>query len=180
MNGELIKQDFEETTSTMTFKLKRSGKVIRKVANAPPLHSRDFRQYNNTAEETQICGINVKSAELVYIFKPLLHLGSVSLFGHNSWKSFTTSFLLDLLSIRMYYNYKNNLSLEQKKEVSRRCVAIMLYVFKSPFYDRYSKNKIEAFLTALSKFIPCANPIVNPLISYIPQWQSTYFYLWSS
>jgi peroxin-16 len=181
-NGELLQKNANIAPS-VTFKLKRSGKVIRKVANSPGLYNRDFKEIPisecNESEFQESKG--VKHAELIYIFKPLIHLGSMKAFGINSWKSFSTSLLLDLLSIKIYYDNRIRLKTkEEKKELSRRCVALILYVFKSPFYDQYSKNKIEAFLIGLSKCLPCFNPLLNPLLTYIPHWQSTYFYLWSS
>lgn len=84
--------------TSVTVKLKRSGKVIRKVAQAPPLYSRSFKApelgpsdrfgiYNHTA---------IKNAELVYILKPMIHLGAVGAFGYQSWKSYLLSFFLDV------------------------------------------------------------------------------------
>lgn len=88
----------EEGDTSITLKLKRSGKVIRKVAQAPPLYSRNFKapeldpedrfgEYNHTA---------IKNAELVYILKPMIHLGAVGAFGYQSWKSYMLSLFLDL------------------------------------------------------------------------------------
>lgn len=87
-----------EIAEKLTLKLKRSGKVIRKIAQAPSLYSRSFKApeqdpsdrfgvYNHQA---------IKSAELVYILKPMLHLGAVGAFGYKSWKSYLLSFFLDV------------------------------------------------------------------------------------
>lgn len=85
-------------TSLLTLQLKRSGKVIRKVAHAPPIYSRSFKApelspndrfgaYNHQA---------IKSAEIVYILKPMIHLGALGAFGYKSWKSYLLSFFLDV------------------------------------------------------------------------------------
>lgn len=88
----------ELNDTTFTLQLKRSGKVIRKVAQAPAIYNRSFKApelaptdrfgaYNHQA---------IKNAELVYILKPMVHLGAISAFGYKSWKSYLLSCFLDL------------------------------------------------------------------------------------
>lgn len=83
-------------------------------------------------------------------------------------------------SIRQYYNNRQYLTADQKKELSRRCVNMLLYILRSPFYDKYSGNKIDAFMRAVSNTIPFAKLIVEPYRSYIPHYQESYFYMWSA
>jgi peroxin-16 len=88
----------ELNDTTISLKLKRSGKVIRKVSKSPPIYSRSFKapelmpndkfgEYNHKA---------IKSAEIIYILKPMLHLGAVGAFGYQSWKSYLLSMFLDI------------------------------------------------------------------------------------
>ena len=171
----------ELNETSFTLKLKRSGKVIRKVAQAPPIYSRSFKApellendrfgvYNHQA---------IKSAEIVYILKPMIHLGAVGAFGYKSWKAYLLSFFLDVFSIRQYYNNRQYLTSDQKKELSRRCVNMLLYILRSPFYDKYSGNKIDSFMRAISNTIPFAKLIVEPYRTLIPHYQESYFYMWS-
>ena len=83
-------------------------------------------------------------------------------------------------SIRQYYNNRQYLTSDQKKELSRRCVNMLLYVLRSPFYDQYSCDKIDSFMRAVSRLIPFAKLIVEPYRAYVPQYQESYFYMWSS
>lgn len=96
----------ELSETSFTLKLKRSGKIIRKVAQAPPIYSRSFKApelspndrfgvYNHQA---------IKSAEIVYIMKPMLHLGALSTFGYKSWKAYILSLFLDV------FRYSNSIS----------------------------------------------------------------------
>lgn len=168
--------------ASVVLKLKRSGKTIRKVSNSPPLYSRSFKVPDELEETDRFGSFNhnaIKNAELVYILKPILHLGSVATFGYKSWKSYLVSFFLDTFSIYQYYKHRNYMTSDQKKELSRRCVNMILYILRSPFYDQYSHDKIDSFMRALN-IIPFAKYIVEPYRQYIPSFQQTYFYMYSN
>lgn len=122
----------------------------------------------------------LSAAEYVYICKPLVHLGTVGLFGYDDWRSWATALFMDCASIRLYYNNRQLLNKEQKLELSKRCLLMFMYLMRSPFYDRVSKRRIERTLGAFARHIPLARFICQPLAKYIPVWQATYFYMWSS
>lgn len=87
------------TSSAFTFTLKRSGKVIRKVEGAPPIHLRSWKPLAEEALHVQSIpkiGTIFTLAESLYIFKPLLHLTCSSIVGMNTWKSYSLSLLLDI------------------------------------------------------------------------------------
>lgn len=87
------------TNSAFTFTLKRSGKVIRKVEGAPPIHLRSWKPLAEEALHVQSIpkiGTIFTLAESLYIFKPLLHLTCSSVVGMNTWKSYSLSLLLDI------------------------------------------------------------------------------------
>lgn len=64
----------EINDTSITFKLKRSGKVIRKIAQAPPLYSRSFKapELSPTDRFGSLNHSAIKNAELVYILKPMV------------------------------------------------------------------------------------------------------------
>lgn len=172
-------------SSSFTLKLKRSGKIIRKVSQTPPLYTRSFKppEPELLKASDRFGALNhraIKNAELVYILKPMIHLGAVGLYGYKSWKSYLLSMFLDTYSIYQYYKHRNFMTADQKKELSRRCVSMLLYILRSPFYDKYACNKIDAFMQAMSKNIPFVKLIVEPYRQYIPQYQNTYFYMFSN
>lgn len=74
----------------------------------------------------------------------------------------------------------DSITRKQKLQLSRRTLLLLMYVLRSPFYDKYSKDRIEAFLLALSKNVPLVGIVCNPLVQYLPFWQSSYFYMWST
>lgn len=174
----------EINNSSITLKLKRSGKTIRKVSQTPPLYSRSFIPPQDELEPADRFGsLNhkaIKNAEIMYILKPMLHLGAVGFYGYKSWKPYFLSMFLDAYSIYQYYKHRNFMTSDQKKELSRRCVNMLLYILRSPFYDKYSSDKIDAFMQAMSKNIPFSKLLVEPYRAYIPKYQDTYFYMFSN
>ena len=75
---------------------------------------------------------------------------------------------------------RDELTEEQRLELSKRTFCLLLYILRSPFYDKYSQNKIDSFLHSLGKHIPLVGMITIPLANYLPLWQETYFYTWST
>lgn len=167
-----------------TVVLKRSGRVLRKVNGAPPIAARTWKplkhEVSSYSNPTQCGGKFVRTAELMYILKPLVHLACVRRYGMKSWKSYLVPMAFDVASLRIYYKNREDLSKDQKQELSRRCVAMLLYLMRSPFYDTYSKDKIASLLNGIGNNVPLTKTITGLIISYIPHWQDTYFYMWSS
>uniref|UniRef100_A0A182W2K3 Peroxisomal membrane protein PEX16 n=1 Tax=Anopheles minimus TaxID=112268 RepID=A0A182W2K3_9DIPT len=163
--------------------LKRSGRVLRQVNCSPSLSSRTWKpptMKNQAHQPVEYGGKFLMSAELLYIAKPLIHLACMKRFGTKSWTSYLLALALDSASLRMYYRNRDVLSKEQRVELSRRCVSMLLYLMRSPFYDRYTHNKIANVLNGIGNNVPLTGTIARLILSYIPHWQQTYFYMWSS
>ncbi|XP_065077790.1 peroxisomal membrane protein PEX16 [Ochlerotatus camptorhynchus] len=171
---------FQEPSDTVV--LKRSGRVLRKVEGAPPIVARTFKplKHETVAHPIRYGGRFIRTAELMYIVKPLVHLACIRRYGMKSWKSYLVPMAVDVASLRIYYKNREHLSKEQKQELSRRCVSMLLYLMRSPFYDKYSKQRIASLLNSIGKNVPLTGTITNLILSYIPHWQETYFYMWST
>lgn len=169
---------FQELTDTVV--LKRSGRVLRKVEGAPPIVARTFKPLKHEPVVIRYGGRFIRTAELMYILKPLVHLACVRRYGIKSWKSYLVPMAIDVASLRIYYKNREDLSKEQKQELSRRCVSMLFYLMRSPFYDKYSKQRIASLLTGIGNKVPLTGTITNLILSYIPHWQETYFYMWST
>ncbi|XP_034480446.1 peroxisomal membrane protein PEX16 [Drosophila innubila] len=174
-------ESLPQSEHSITFQLKRSGRLIRKVEGAPPIQYRDFKLHvdNAGAAKTQIPR-ELLNAEYLYIAKPLIHLAAMGLFGQRSWKQYMIAFSIDLYSVHVYRQHRHLMTQRQKLELSRRCINLMYFLVRSPFYDNYSKSRIERILGFVADHVPIAKVVAGPLKDYIPQWQSTYFYLWST
>ncbi|XP_049287251.1 peroxisomal membrane protein PEX16 [Anopheles funestus] len=165
--------------------LKRSGRVMRKVNCSPSLTSRTWKPPlaaagNQPHPPLEYGGKLLMSAEMLYIAKPLIHLACMKRFGTKSWTSYLLALALDSVSLRMYYKNREVLSKEQRVELSQRCVSMLLYLMRSPFYDRYTHDKIANVLHGIGNNIPLTGTISRLILSYIPHWQETYFYMWST
>ncbi|XP_067613510.1 peroxisomal membrane protein PEX16 [Eurosta solidaginis] len=169
-----------------TFQLKRSGRLMRKVEGAPPIQFRDFK-LASVAEEQQTMNANMPpinyalvQAEYLYIAKPLIHLTAMGLFGEKRWKQYVISLALDFASIRLYHQQRQYMSKEQKLELSRRCMNLLLYLMRSPFYESVTRSRLDRALGFVAENVPLIKLVAGPIREYIPYWQDTYFYLWST
>nr|XP_033337449.1 peroxisomal membrane protein PEX16 isoform X1 [Megalopta genalis] len=168
------------------FTLKRSGTFVRSIRGTNSMHTRTWEPlspsiYDNLNSSPKL-ERNIAFAESLYIMKPLLHLGCISITGEKQWPPWLLSLAIDLLSLQIFNKAIKAaiFNKEDERELHRRILAVLLYILRSPFYDKCSKLRIYAFLTALSKNVPFARFIAEPIKRYLPHWQSTYFYVWSS
>ncbi|KAK7099229.1 peroxisomal membrane protein PEX16-like [Littorina saxatilis] len=172
----------------MTVTLKRSGKVMRTLAMTPQFSHRDWKLpgLNPDAKKTSRenlfpTPLNMQRTwgESLHVMKPLLHLSSLYLFGLSSWKPWLLSGGLDVTSLCLLGDPKD-LNPNEQGEMRRRCMMLLLYMMRSPFYDRYSQAKIMMLLKLLADNVPGMSLLMRPLLEYIPQWQKVYFYIWST
>jgi peroxin-16 len=71
------------------------------------------------------------------------------------------------------------LNVEEREEMKRRTLLMLLYLLRSPFYDRYSKEKLLFALGILANKVPVVRLVVRPILEYLPIWQQIYFYVWA-
>jgi peroxin-16 len=85
-------------------------------------------------------------------------------------------------SLQLYKQKRKErgLSRRQRLELSRRTITLLLYLLRSPFYEQHSRDRLQALLHGLSASVPLARIICDPIAQYVPQWQDTYFYMWST
>ncbi|XP_059207336.1 peroxisomal biogenesis factor 16 isoform X2 [Centropristis striata] len=116
-------------------------------------------------------------AESVYIGRPLVHLLCLGLCGKQSWKPWLVSGLLELSSFAVLSDTKFQNRWE-RAEMRRRTFLLLYYLLRSPFYDKYSEEKILFLLRLLADHVPGIGLIARPLMDYLPTWQKIYFYNW--
>lgn len=166
----------------------RSGRVMRPLGDNPSLQTRMWgapsqrrsrgRSLNEKlhSEPTPL-GLQETIAESVFIARPLVHLLCLGLCGRKSWKPWLLSSALELSSFAALNDTKFQNRWE-RAEMRRRTFLLLYYLLRSPFYDKYSEEKIIFLLRLLADHIPGIGLVARPLMDYLPTWQKIYFYNW--
>ncbi|XP_028917280.1 peroxisomal biogenesis factor 16 isoform X2 [Ornithorhynchus anatinus] len=156
---------------------------------APSLHSRHWgapqqregQQRHHREEEPSAgptpLGLRETVAESVFIARPLLHLLSLGLWGRRSWKPWLLSGVLDVTSLSLL-SHTEGLTRRERLELRRRTILLLYYLLRSPFYDRFSQDRILFLLRLLADYVPGVGLVTRPLMDYLPAWQKIYFYNW--
>ncbi|XP_075934945.1 peroxisomal biogenesis factor 16 [Anarhichas minor] len=165
----------------------RSGRVIRPLGSAPSLQARLWgapsqqKKSSSSGEKLHSkptpLGRRETLAESVYIGRPLVHLLCLGLCGKQSWKPWLISGVLELSSLAVLSDGKF-LNRWEKAEMRRRTFLLLYYLLRSPFYDKYSEEKILFLLRLLADHVPGIGLVARPLMDYLPSWQKIYFYNW--
>ncbi|XP_054625977.1 peroxisomal biogenesis factor 16 [Dunckerocampus dactyliophorus] len=168
----------------------RSGRVIRSLGSAPSMHARQWGAASQKKKPTKRSLKEEKLhskptplllqetiAETVYISRPLVHLLCLGLCGKQSWKPWLASAALELSSFAVLYERRFDNRWE-REEMRRRTFLLLYYLVRSPFYDRYSEEKIVFLLRLLASHVPGIGLVARPLLDYLPSWQKIYFYNW--
>lgn len=183
-----------EDNPDVIFTLKRSGKVMRTISSGRSHKQRDWKLATDSKDvdapkvvSPVVNGNNQPTvltraqtwAECIYIIKPLVHLSTMSMFGTSSFKPWVLSAGLDLGSLCLM-GETECLNDHEKTELKRRTLMMLMYLLRSPFYQRHTKERLLEVLRSLANAVPVFAIIINPLIEYLPVWQQIYFYTWSS
>lgn len=67
----------------------------------------------------------------------------------------------------------------EKNEIMRRKISLLLYILRSPFYEKYSRDKIFSLADSMSS-IPFAKILTDTIKKNLPYLQNIHFYMWSS
>jgi peroxin-16 len=60
-------------------------------------------------------------------------------FQQKSWKPWLVSLLMDIASLHLHGGLRQFTSPRGKSEVVRRRLVLLLYLLRSPFYEKYSE-----------------------------------------
>ncbi|XP_028258066.1 peroxisomal biogenesis factor 16 [Parambassis ranga] len=180
--------DDAEQQEDTCFVGQRSGRVIRPLGHASSLQARlwgapaprkrssSSRKEKLNSSPTQL-SLQETIAESVYIGRPLVHLLCLAVCGKQSWKPWLLSGVLELSSFAALSDAKFQRRWE-RAEMRRRAFLLLYYLLRSPFYDKYSEEKILFLLRLLANHVPGIGLVARPLMDYLPTWQKIYFYNW--
>ncbi|XP_011165075.2 peroxisomal membrane protein PEX16 [Solenopsis invicta] len=187
LNREKFNKAVNKVQLKEGFTLKRSGTVVRSVKYSAPIEVRAWKPLPSVVDENENLALNqesvrnLKLAESLYVTKPLLHLGSMYITNQKHWPPWILSLIIDLASLNVFARCakKALFSKDEEEELVRRRLSLLLYILRSPFYDKYSRNKINALLDTLSTSVPFAKYLTSAVEKNLPYMQNMYFYMWS-
>ena len=161
----------------------KSGRVVRKISGAPQLHRRTWNVPATANEDKTSANLQIKThlqgnpliGEVIYTAKPVCHLAAMLCYGTTSWVPWLLSLSMDLSSLKLMEH--GTFNGDEKKEINRRQLMLLMYLLRSPFYDRFSKQILSSVLMKLSK-VPLVGVLPKHLLRYLPYWQGLYSYTW--
>ncbi|XP_050552480.1 peroxisomal membrane protein PEX16-like [Spodoptera frugiperda] len=169
---EIFKGRKSDENSNTCFVLPRSGRIMRRVNGSQGVAFRDWEPMKIKEVSGASNVQDLVFAESLHILKPLIHLASMRIFGIKSWMQWMVALFVDMVSLKLYNKYKKELSSEQQLEISRRKLALVFYLLRSPMYEGYSKDVMDN--------IPLT-PFIRGIIDrYLCHWQDVYLHMWSS
>ncbi|KAI8351568.1 peroxisomal membrane protein pex16 [Mortierella sp. GBAus27b] len=120
--------------------------------------------------------------EYLFILRPLIYVLAMRKYGQKSWYPWFLSLAIELTSRRCIKHgfagrgsrCASGTPLE-KDEMKRRLWLLLYYVLRSPFYDRFTKERLHNFCESTSKK-PLISLLGGIVQDYQPLWESVYFY----
>lgn len=189
-NGKMKEQldNYHNSINFAKCNVLKSGRIIRKLECSPDRNKRNWQLPKKTSLYKHLVEtrLNVPPTklndiqtfgEIVYIVKPLAHLGAMRLFGQLSWYPFMISLSMDLFNIAVLKSTENRLNRTEVNELYIRKSHLLLYLLKSPMFDYHTKSKIISILKTASNNIPLFGRLLVPFIDYLPVYQNVYFHV---
>ncbi|KAG0004153.1 Peroxisomal membrane protein pex16 [Entomortierella chlamydospora] len=122
--------------------------------------------------------------ECLFILRPIIYVLAMRKYGQRSWYPWFLSLAIELVSRT---SIKHCLAARaaggrgasgtplEKDEMKRRLWLLLYYVLRSPFYDQFTKERLNNFCESASKK-PLISLVGGIVQDYQPLWESVYFY----
>eukprot|EP00835_Amoeboradix_gromovi_P003898 NODE_276_length_12087_cov_0.626376.p9 type:complete len:113 gc:universal NODE_276_length_12087_cov_0.626376:4716-4378(-) len=96
-------------------------------------------------------------------------------YGKNSWAPWIASLFVDL---GCYYRNTKlpDASTLVKNEKNRRFFLLMLYLVRSPFYQKYTKGYVDTIQSSW-KGKPLVGMVATLIDDYQPLWENVFYYV---
>ncbi|KAI8060475.1 peroxisome membrane protein [Gongronella butleri] len=119
--------------------------------------------------------------EIASIFRPLIYVLAIMMWGRRAWKPWFVSLAIDVIAnYAIYRGYqapdgRSMMMPLEKAEYHRRLRLLALYIIKGAFYIDYTRPKLERFCNKLENK-PILKMGAGILRDYLPLWENIYFY----
>lgn len=99
-NNPAVSELTDTQLESVSYSLKGSGRIIRKIDTSPPMSLRNWKPITcltmKEQKEHALAGQQL-IAETLYIIKPIVHLISSSCFGNNTWTPWLIALSADVV-----------------------------------------------------------------------------------
>ncbi|KAF9975008.1 Peroxisomal membrane protein pex16 [Actinomortierella ambigua] len=121
--------------------------------------------------------------EYLFILRPLVYVLAMRRYGQKSWYPWLLSLSIEVLSRVSLQTFLKQRDCSrrvagtplEKDEMKRRLWLFLYYVLRSPFYDRFTKERLHNFTESASRK-PLISLVAGIVKDYQPLWESVYFY----
>jgi len=112
-------------------------------------------------------------SEVLFIFRPVIHLLLVKKFGWKSWIPWITAMCVEILSIQlMPKSCKSSEETSAESERMRRKIQLLFYLVRHPFYGTVVRNAIYPRLIR----IPIFTSMIQSAMDAVDNIQNHWFY----
>jgi len=120
-------------------------------------------------------------AEVMHISRPIIHLASAWKWGLDSWRSWFVALVVEVGSL---VNLRKGMKMDElneteRAEVTRRHWMLLMYLFRAPFYKKYTTHVVKSLANGVSAYVPLAHYLVEPGYEYFVAWLQVYSYVWA-
>eukprot|EP00742_Colponemidia_sp_Colp-10_P009381 GILJ01010224.1.p1 GENE.GILJ01010224.1~~GILJ01010224.1.p1 ORF type:complete len:338 (+),score=52.13 GILJ01010224.1:56-1015(+) len=140
------------------WKGKRTGKVLRELTTV----ATPFTPGGASSA--------LRLGELLFLLRPVVYTALLARFGFKSWVPWAVSLAMETLSKYLVDGLKRPNDTE-RQEQSRRVMLFLYYLFRSPFFEQYTRVPIDRFRSWFS-WVPLLGNVFELLFAF----QEYYFY----
>uniref|UniRef100_A0A2P2I4C3 Peroxisomal membrane protein PEX16 n=1 Tax=Hirondellea gigas TaxID=1518452 RepID=A0A2P2I4C3_9CRUS len=175
---------FQTLNTPDSTRLPHSGLVMKTLSSASPPHLRNYLPSPPPATVTPPAPAPPLTsrtsrqllAEVLHVFRPVSHLGSLYMFGQKSWLPYLFSLFMDASSLHLHRGAL--LTPHEREELSRRQRSILLYLLRSPAYQSVTEQRLNALFAGVGTSVPFTRNISDSLRQYLQHWQTVYCHSW--
>ncbi|OZJ04758.1 hypothetical protein BZG36_01830 [Bifiguratus adelaidae] len=122
--------------------------------------------------------------EYLFILRPVLYVLAIQKYGRHSWNPWLLSLAVEMASRELIKQYfasggkdgsRIAMTELESGEQSYRKWLFIYYLLRAPFYERYTRPRLERFCDKVQNK-PLISIVAGVIRDYQPLWESVYFY----
>ncbi|KAJ1953804.1 hypothetical protein IWQ62_005907 [Dispira parvispora] len=159
----------------------REGQPLAQYISA---RSSQPEQYLKPSEVVLPLSRSALLGEYLFALRPVLYVLAIRKWGHKAWLPWLLSLAIESLSRLLQttacadvtrQGHSGSRSQLERAELGRRLWLFLNYLLRSPFYDRFTKPRLDRFIKSAQQK-PIISLFAGLLSDYQPLWESVYFY----